>query len=523
MRLEKVIAQKEKLVFVIPEAKDGDMVHIRECVPFLGTAQENVKDQEVPVKDGRAAAERYAEGRDMLAQEFEIRVNGEKADGVRHVTDFEGASCWEYPYPQPETKKTLGVSGEDQKILGIKQTLININLPAIMAVNPDRETIKFECQGKTYHFLKDKVDKIDEFMEESHSNGLLVTAILLNSPRLFESEGEKELLDKVIHPGFDWDCSETFISAFNMEQKEGQDYYRAFIEFLASRYSREDGRYGRMCGFIISNEVDSQYIWGNAGEMPVEQYVREYEAALRLAWLSARKYYSNFRVYVSLDHMWTRTYRVTEPLRYYRGRDVIDYLNKYSKENGDFDWGVAYHPYPENLMYPDFYNDRSAVFDYGTERITFKNIEMLPAYLSQEQFLCKGRERRIILSEQGFNSRNEDPYTLKQGAASYCLAYQKVKKLPTIDMITHHAYVDNRYEFGLNLGIRRLNDDDTPGEPKPIYYVMRDMDTPQEAQRVEEAREFIGKELFDSLLNPVITYGDADRSKESEFMQSAEE
>ena len=174
-------------------------------------------------------------------------------------------------------------------------------------------------------------------------------------------------------------------------------------------------------------------------------------------------------------------------------------------------------------MYPDFYNDRSAVFDYGTERITFKNIEMLPAYLSQEQFLCKGRERRIILSEQGFNSRNEDPYTLKQGAASYCLAYQRVKMLPTIDMITHHAYVDNRYEFGLNLGIRRLNDDDTPGEPKPIYYVMRDMDTPQEAQRVEEAREFIGKELFDSLLNPVITYGDADRSKESEFMQSAEE
>ena len=30
MRLEKVIAQKEKLVFVIPEAKDGDMVRIRE-------------------------------------------------------------------------------------------------------------------------------------------------------------------------------------------------------------------------------------------------------------------------------------------------------------------------------------------------------------------------------------------------------------------------------------------------------------------------------------------------------------
>lgn len=523
MLLERIVAEDEKILFGLPGLKENTQIKIRECAPFLMELEDEIGNgAELTVKEDEAVLARFKDGRDRITQEFEVWINGEKVQGVTHVTEFENLPRWDYPYPQPNTKKALAVSGEDQKVLGIRQTLININLPAIMAVRPKREAIEFECSGKTYYFLKDKVEKIDAFMEESWQNGLLVTGILLNSPRLFESEQEEELLDKVIHPSYDWESGETYISAFNMEEKEGQDYYKAFLEFLASRYSREDGRYGRMCGFIISNEVDSQYIWGNAGEMTVQEYMEQYETALRLAWLCARKYYTNFRVYISLDHMWTRTFRATEPLRFYKGRDVLDCLNRYAKKKGDFDWGVAYHPYPENLMYPDFYNDRSAVFDFGTERITFKNIEMLPAYLSQEEFRYWGAERRILLSEQGFNSRTEDAYTLKQGAAAYCLAYQKVKKLPTIDMITHHAYVDNKYEFGLNLGIRRRNEDDTPGEPKPIYYVIRDMDTPLEESRVEEARQFIGEELFDSLLNPHITYGDADRSQETEFMQAEE-
>ena len=53
---------------------------------------------------------------------------------------------------------------------------------------------------------------------------------------------------------------------------------------------------------IIGNEVDSQYVWGNSGEMTVEDYTLEYTTAMRIAWISARKHYANFRVYVSLDH-----------------------------------------------------------------------------------------------------------------------------------------------------------------------------------------------------------------------------
>ena len=43
------------------------------------------------------------------------------------------------------------------------------------------------------------------------------------------------------------------------------------------------------------------------------------------------------------------------------------------------------------------------------------------------------------------------------------------------------------------------------------------MDTPQEAERVAQARAFIGEELFDYLLHPPIEYGDRDASRDNEF------
>lgn len=453
---------------------------------------------------------------DRVYSRFTLYDGDVALEGVCYATDLDEIAQWTYPYPQPDTKKALGGSDEDIRTLGLKQTLTNINLPAMLSAVPSEETFTYRCDGRDYYFYREEVEKLDKQVRHAYDMGLLMTAILLNSPRLFGSKREDLLLADAVHPAYDWESPDAYISAFNMETENGQNYYKAFVEFLAERYSRADAKYGRICGFIISNEVNSQYVWGNAGEMTVEEYTREYTQAMRLAWICARKHYQNFRIYVSLDHFWTGSLRPEFPKRYYHGRDIIDNINAHALRDGNFGWGVAYHPYPEDLAHPDFYNDRSPAFHFSTFRITFKNIEMLPAYLSQEKLLYRGQPRRIVLSEQGFNS-DGTAFSEKQGAAAYCLAYQKVKKLPTIDLMTHHAYVDNRHEFGLNLGIRRLNDDDTPGEAKPIFYVIRDMDTDKEPERIAEARAFIGPELFDSLLNPQITYGDPDLSKLSEF------
>ena len=92
----------------------------------------------------------------------------------------------------------------------------------------------------------------------------------------------------------------------------------------------------------------------------------------------------------------------------------------------------------------------------------------------------------------------------KQAAAGYVLSFIKARQMKTVDMMTHHSTIDNPHEFGLNLGIYKY-DPDKPfhrGEAKPIAEMVKVMDTPYEAAAIAFAREVIGGELFDYLLNP---------------------
>ncbi|MFA6663486.1 MAG: DUF5722 domain-containing protein [Lachnospiraceae bacterium] len=524
-RIVEITAGKKEICFSMANGVDennGNSVRytVRASLPFgLG---ELAEFSECAEENGQLTIPRFFGKTDLLTTCFAVSTDGGSAiPGVSYVTEMKGIAPNNEEYPVFANPKTLSECGDDYVNLGVSQTVININILAIMAVETAEPVITFGLNGRTFLFLKSAVDELDLFFGRMKKLGITVTAILLNASKLFNSTGEEALLSKCVHPDYDDTYPHAFISAFSAKTIEGQIYYQAFVEFLASRYAAENDDLSSLRGMIVSNEVDSQYIWGNAGRKTPEAYMEEYTEVLRLTILSSRKYYANMRVYISLDHMFNRTFDATEPLCFYKGRQVLELLNRFANESGNFDWSVAYHSYPEDLRYPDFYNDRTAEFSFSTPRITFKNIEMLPAYLSQERFLYRGKERRIILSEQGFNSR-EDQLSERQGAAAYCLAYEKVRKLPTIDMMMHHAYADNFAEFGLHLGIRRRNPDGSIGDARPIYYVMKDMGTEMEQSRVKDAREYIGAELFDSILSPAILMGDDPLADNMQFQDNAD-
>ena len=495
---------------------------LRESVPTIGSKPGRALTvAPATAKDGVIELPRLDGERDRIFSRFDLFDNGERVEGARYVTDVAaGVPVDETPYPRPDIIKTLGLPGELAEKYGvsIRQSLMNINLPALMAAAPGPDTIEYPFNGRVYHVRRAAVEEIDGYMTDVPMR----TMILLNSPRLFGSTGEKALLDACIHPRYDWNCPNAYISAFDMETEEGQGYYAAFVSFLVERYTRPDRKYGHAVGAIISNEVNSQYIWGNAGEMPVEDYVREYAQALRLAWRCGQRFCRPFRVYISLDQFWCGTnFDPSQKGRYYSGRRMLELLAQYGREDGDFPWHVAYHPYPEDLRWPDFWHDRTPDFTFSTGKITFKNMEVLEAFLSQEAFLYHGEPRRIIFSEQGFNSQNGPMQALteRMAAAGYVLAYMKARKMKTVDLFTHHSTVDNPHEFGLNLGMFRY-DPDAPhhfGEPKPIFESYLAMDTEKEPEAIEKARAFIGGELFDFLLDPPVLYGERDTSHDGEF------
>ena len=58
-------------------------------------------------------------------------------------------------------------------------------------------------------------------------------------------------------------------------------------------------------------------------------------------------------------------------------------LLDFSAAEGDFDWAIAYHPYPQNLFDPRVWADTEATFTFDTPKITYKNLEVLDAWVRQ--------------------------------------------------------------------------------------------------------------------------------------------
>src|SRR5678809_234498 len=104
-------------------------------------------------------------------------------------------------------------------------------------------------------------------------------------------------------------------------------------------------------------------------------------------------------------------------------------------------------------------------------RITPKNIEVLPRYLARPEMLYRGQPRRVILSEQGFHTR-EDVDGERDQAAAFAACWNKVSRLPGIDAFIYHRHVDHLSE-GLNLGLwtHKPGTISTPDRKKKIYEV----------------------------------------------------
>ena len=454
-------------------------------IPFSPILAEEVESLGVltPTVEGDTLViPRFACGRDGACLSYGVQVDDELLEGVQYAEAVQDA-LRSFPYPVVDTKKGLQVVDyADARELGVRHSAINVNEGDFLMPAPEEgNTIFFDFDGQTYYFRKSHVERMDKTFVGLTDIGCVITFILLNSPH-WRCDIDPAFWEVIKHPAYTGkaDDGTGLISAFNLVTEDGLRYYRAFIAFLTERYTREDMAHGRVVGMIVGNEVDAGYIWANSGEMDMETYVREYATALRVTWQTAASIYEHMRIYVSLDHFWTMAMDENQPLRYYKTRDMLVYLNELATEEGQIPWHIAFHPYPEDLNYPDFWNDKLATPDDEAPIITFKNLEVLARFIYREEFLLNGERRRIILSEQGFNSHWTPESEILQ-ACAYGRAYRKIMEIPEIDSFILHAHHDNRFEFGLNLGLwRRKKDEDGMDAPKPMYYVFKAIDQKDE-------------------------------------------
>ncbi len=448
------------------------------------------------VGEQKLSVPRVRDGEDLLYRRFRlVDAKTGKTVSTRYVTEFtENSRGFRIPWPSSKKGMSCPWMIDDLVTLGVKHITTNINLIGVLKppedVKPGEPVI--EVDGERYGINMNTFYGFDKHFKELTDAGMNIFAVI-NNP----IPSKPDPSNPFIHPETDLANAPMHLGAFNLTNDRGLKAYRAVIGFFAERYSRPDCKYGWVSSYIVGNEVQAHWSWYNMGRPSDQHFLDEYMKAVRVTDLVLRDTHPDLRAFVSMEHHWTAPVDM-------QGDVVLEGLAKRSNLEGNFPWDVAFHPYPQDLFKPNFLKDDQALLRYDTPKITFKNLEVLPDFLSQPRFLYNGKLRRIALTEQGFNA-DPTPEGEQMQAAAYAAAYYRVERINGIVAFNLHRHVSARDEFGLRLGIWDFPDVDNPNTGKisrklPSWEAFRLSGTPEAEQKLAHLLPVLGAKSWQQLL-----------------------
>lgn len=400
------------------------------------------------------------------------------------------------PAARPASKKGLGgwTAGRfptELDDLGISAVTVNLMVHSLVSLTPGPGLTPFQWQGRTYHSNDATLAEFDRTFIEAAKHKVMVSVILLIAN---PTKDRNPVVAVLGHPDA---VKEGTFAMPNVTSPDGISLYGAILNLMAERWSRPDGKYGRVHHWIIHNEVDAGWVWTNAGEKADIVYMDLYQRSMRLTDLISRQYDPGMRPFITLTHHWAKA----GERRWYGSKRMTDLLVRFCQAEGDFPWAMAYHPYPQNLFNPRTWEDEQATFGFDTAKITPKNLEVLDAYMKQPALLYRGKVRPVHLSENGFNSKDYSEKSLEDQAAGMALAWKKMAALSSIESWQYHNWIDNRGEGGLKIGLRKFPDE--PGDPagkKPIWHLYQALGTSKEDEEAAPYLKTIGVRFWDEVV-----------------------
>ena len=461
---------------------------------------------------GAAAVPRREAGRDRLYARFELfdPATGEALGDPQYVTDFSALAVREHALKRPTGKKGLAciVDLDDVRALGVQHANENIDIAGLLDWSNPTPALSFEFEGRKVGLHAGGVRTLDTLIKGKSDLGISVIGILLNYVKRAPGEAVPGVPygavgSPLVHPLTNPALVPSGPAAFNTATAEGLFFYRAITQWLIERYTQPEEKFGRLTGLVVGNEIQSHWGWYHLGEATDDEVLREYLVALRVADLAARSTHRDFRIYLSMEHHWAMRGEKGNPRRAMRGVDMLANVAERARREGDFPWQVAFHPYPEDLFKPRFWQDQTAPLSFDAPRITFNNLEVLVQFLHQPQYLYRGQARHIALTEQGFNCPQE-PDGEQAQAAAFAFALKRVEAMPEIESFIYHRHVDHPNEGGLRLGLREHDDTsknlEAMGRKRLLYEVFQKAGTPEEAAAFAFALPIIGRENWEHLV-----------------------
>ena len=450
---------------------------------------------------------RVENGCDKLYDKYYIVQSGKIVKGPIYTTNITPKNSGAVEKAVPSKKGLVDESGDEvfaiADDLGSNWTAMNIDFTQLILAGPSGNAEPIVVNGNTYYINKNYVNQLDYRLSKYEDMGINVVAVVIsfvsteannNYPR------DLKYLDNA-----------RWTNGFNTSNNVGRDNFIAGMEYLANRYSQ--GGNGLICNYVIGNEIDYAYDWNeiipNNGSTEtradLDTYMEEYSRALRLANLAVKKYSSDVSVSISLSKEWGRAVganKGTSSKLYdsYAPKEMLDWLNFYTKKGGDYDWTICPHNYPVK-------SGNTAAYETGltgstvqitgnvdsSKRITQSNLEVLQMYLERSANLYNGTVREVYFTENGSSSHDEQvltPEAEATQAATIAQYYYRAASLPCVKAIIYYKIQDREAEGSTALKMGLITVD---GKQKKSYELWKYIDT---NRSFEIANQYLDKISF---------------------------
>ncbi len=391
-------------------------------------------------------------------------------------------------YPELDSKKGLlldptMLGTEELNDLGVKHAIYNIPLSMIMGETTDEAypTIVYTYKGQDYCFNGAAINGYDGLFTYLTGMGICSTAVVLND--------WNDNYTEMIHPQARDKDSGAIYYMFNTAEEEGVRALEAVACFLTERYSGSE--YGMIYNWVIANEINQPKMWNYMDTKDVEYYAGEFEKAFRIFYQAAKSSYAYAKVYFSIDHDWNSNAAGSK--NYFNGKDLVTTFNDMAVKHGNYDWGIAIHPYPDPLARVNYWSQE---YDKTQDApiLSIMNLSVITDFLSQEAYLdTEGEVRSITITELGFSSVSGE----KLQAAAFAYCYYIVDANPYIDAFILNRQTDAPAELlsGLAFGIYEYDHSE-----KYLKDIFRCIDTEQAPEYLDFMLNILGAHTLDEAL-----------------------
>ena len=368
-----------------------------------------------------------------------VKMEGNYVQAGRSVylSNPEALAGNQEPYPETGSKKGIlldptMLGTPELTDLGIKHAIYNIPLSHIMGETTDQTfpTITYTYKGRNYAFNGAAINGYDGLFTYLSDMGMTATAVVLND--------WNEAFPELIHPDAREPESGAYYYMFNASEEEGARTLEAVAGFLAERYS--SGEHGMIHSWVIANEINQNRVWNFMNTRDVIYYTKEFEKSFRIFYQAVKSHYAQGRVYFSIDHAWNSN--DGDNSGFFNGRDILESFNGAALAHGNYDWGIAIHPYPEPLTRVNYWSQ-----EYDKTRnaphLSIMNLNVLTD--------MAGEVRSVTITELGFSSGSGE--RLQAAAFAYC--YYIVENNPYVDAFLMNRQTDAPEEVmaGLAFGV----------------------------------------------------------------------